>query len=108
MPGGRALLAPDLLPRPPLLQLEYTHQPVAAALKSAHAEPSHTFLQVRRLIAVNSVKKDFAALLSTMQGDKKKVAQLADLLERMMHLDPSRRLTAKECLKHPFIKEPKA
>ncbi len=70
--------------------------------------PPMPFLQVRRLIAVNSVKKDFAALLSTMQGDKKKVAQLADLLERMMHLDPSRRLTAKECLKHPFIKEPKA
>ena len=70
--------------------------------------PTMPFLQVRRLIAVNSVKKDFAALLSAMQGDKKKVAQLADLLERMMHLDPSRRLTAKECLKHPFIKEPKA
>ena len=70
--------------------------------------PTMLFLQVRRLIAVNSVKKDFAALLSAMQGDKKKVAQLADLLERMMHLDPSRRLTAKECLKHPFIKEPKA
>ena len=70
--------------------------------------PPMPSLQVRRLIAVNSVKKDFAALLSAMQGDKKKVAQLADLLERMMHLDPSRRLTAKECLKHPFIKEPKA
>lgn len=31
------------------------------------------------------------------------VAALADLLERMFALDPERRITAKEALKHPFI-----
>jgi len=53
------------------------------------------------------VKKDFAGLLAGSEGDRKKVAQLADLLERMMALDPDKRITPKDALKHPFIKEPK-
>lgn len=52
-----------------------------------------------------SVKKDFAALLAGSEGDRRKVAQLADLLERCMHLDPDKRLSPKEALRHPFIKD---
>jgi serine/threonine-protein kinase PRP4 len=37
--------------------------------------------------------------------DRRKLSQLADLLERMMVLDPDRRITTKEALRHPFIKE---
>lgn len=32
--------------------------------------------------------------------------QLVDLLERMMQLDPDKRITPKDALRHPFIKEP--
>ena len=64
-------------------------------------------LQIRRTIAAPHVKKDFAGLLAGSEGDRKKVAQLADLLERMMALDPDKRITPKDALKHPFIKEPK-
>lgn len=65
-------------------------------------------VQIRRTIAAPHVKKDFAGLLAGSEGDRKKVAQLADLLERMMALDPDKRITPKDALKHPFIKEPKA
>lgn len=65
-------------------------------------------VQIRRTIAAPHIKKDFAGLLAGAEGDRKKVAQLADLLERMMALDPDKRITPKDALKHPFIKEPKA
>jgi serine/threonine-protein kinase PRP4 len=61
---------------------------------------------VRRLVANPAVKHDFAALLAGQSPDRVKVAQLADLLERMMALDPDKRITPKEALRHPFIKEP--
>ena len=61
--------------------------------------------QVRRLVANPSVKKDFAALLAGSEGDRRKLVQLADLLERCMHLDPDKRLSPKEALRHPFIKD---
>lgn len=63
-------------------------------------------MQVRRLISNPTVKKDFAGLLAGAEGEKRKLAQLADLLERMMHLDPDKRIGPKEALRHPFIKEP--
>ncbi len=64
------------------------------------------FKQVRRIITNPVAKKSFPALLAGSEGDKRQVAQLADLLERMMHLDPEKRITAKEALRHPFIKDP--
>lgn len=73
-----------------------------------HWCPLHCLVQIRRTIAAPHIKKDFAGLLAGAEGDRKKVAQLADLLERMMALDPDKRITPKDALKHPFIKEPKA
>lgn len=35
----------------------------------------------------------------------KKVTQLRDLLDKMLMLDPSRRITINQCLTHPFIAE---
>jgi serine/threonine-protein kinase PRP4 len=63
---------------------------------------------VRRLISNPTVKKDFGALLAGQSPDRRKLAQLIDLLERMMQLDPDKRITPKEALRHPFIKEPPA
>jgi serine/threonine-protein kinase PRP4 len=63
-------------------------------------------LQTRRIIGNPTVKHDFAALLAGSEGERRKVAQLADLLERIMHLDPDKRMSPKEALRHPFIKEP--
>ncbi|KAK9837739.1 hypothetical protein WJX74_004027 [Apatococcus lobatus] len=60
--------------------------------------------RTRRIIANPTKKRDFAALLSGAEGEKRRVALLADLLERMMHLDPDKRMTPKEALRHPFIK----
>lgn len=62
-------------------------------------------MQVRRLISNPTVKRDFTALLAGSEGDRRKLVQLADLLERLMHLDPDKRLSPKEALRHPFIKD---
>jgi len=47
--------------------------------------------QVCRLVSHPVVKRDFAALLAGGEGDKRQVAALADLLERLTALDPDRR-----------------
>lgn len=47
--------------------------------------------QVCRLVGHPVVKRDFAALLAGGEGDKRQVAALADLLERLTALDPDRR-----------------
>jgi len=46
--------------------------------------------QVCRLVSNPTVKRDFAALLAGGEGDKRQVAALADLLERLTALDPDR------------------
>lgn len=63
---------------------------------------------MRRLIGNPAVKRDVAGLLAGQATDRRKLAQLVDLLERMLALDPDRRITPKDALKHPFIKEPLA
>ncbi len=35
----------------------------------------------------------------------RKVTQLKDLLEKMLLMDPSKRITSSEALRHPFIHE---
>lgn len=46
--------------------------------------------------------KNFSQLLTGAEGDRTKVLQLADLLERIIMLDPEKRLTPSQALKHPF------
>lgn len=38
-------------------------------------------------------------------GEEKKIMQLKDLLDKMLILDSNQRISATECLKHPFIQE---
>ena len=61
-------------------------------------------MQVRRLISIVSVKRDLKARLSGQAGGVQ-LTNLIDFLEKMLHLDPEKRITAKEALRHPFIKE---
>jgi serine/threonine-protein kinase PRP4 len=68
-------------------------------------EDKATGRPLRRLVPHPAVKADFAALLAGQSPDRRKLAQLADLLERMLALDPERRITPKEALRHPFIKD---
>jgi serine/threonine-protein kinase PRP4 len=58
---------------------------------------------VRRLVPAPAKKAGFAALLEGQSPDRRRLAALADLLERMTALDPDRRITPKEALRHPFI-----
>jgi len=56
-------------------------------------------------------KKDFLKLLKPhlnkpTERERYKLVQLADLLKKMFHMDPSRRLTVEGCMQHPFIKDP--
>lgn len=62
-------------------------------------------VQVRRMIANPVVQKDFAKLLHGAEAPRRKLAQLVDLLEKMTVLDPDRRITPKEALRHPFIRD---
>lgn len=39
------------------------------------------------------------------EDQQKKVTQLRDLLDKMLTLDPSKRITINHCLTHPFITE---
>lgn len=57
---------------------------------------------VKRIISNVQVKKSFAQLLANSDGERAKVMQLVDLLERMMTLDPEKRLDPSSALKHPF------
>lgn len=38
----------------------------------------------------------------------KKTVHFADLLDKMLALDPEKRLTAEDALKHHFVEDPKA
>ena len=39
------------------------------------------------------------------EGQLKKVTQLKDLLEKILMLDPSKRISINQALTHPFIQE---
>lgn len=64
----------------------------------------HPSPQVRRLIPNPTAKHNFPQLLSRAEGDKARVGALADLLERMMALDPEKRIDPDAALRHPFVK----
>ena len=58
------------------------------------------------MVAHPRVQADFAALFRQAHSaeDPKHTAQLADLLEKMLALDPDKRIRPKDALKHPFVK----
>ena len=52
-------------------------------------------------------KVDLASSLlaaKSASDDRKLVLELRDLLDRMFTLDPSRRISVKDALVHPFVK----
>ena len=59
---------------------------------------------VRRLVPNPAAKTSFAQLLARAGGERSRVAALADLLDRMTALDPERRLSPDDALRHPFIR----
>ena len=62
--------------------------------------------QVQKRIPNPIAKSSIAALLGrSVEADKARVGQLADLLDRMMALDPEKRLDADGALRHPFVRE---
>lgn len=67
-----------------------------------------TKTKVRRLIANPVAKSSFSQLLQRGggdQADKVLVGQLADLLDRMMNLEPEKRIDPDAALKHPFVRD---
>ena len=63
---------------------------------------------VRTLVRNPKPTRDFFKTLqaSASEGeDRGKLKQLADLLDKMLVLDPDRRLTVRDALKHPFLRE---
>lgn len=62
---------------------------------------------ILRLMESFKAKQDLgSALLSAKSAtdDRKQVLELRNLLDRMFNLDPSKRITAREALAHPFVK----
>ena len=62
--------------------------------------------QVRKVIGHPTQKRSMADRVMDGEGEKRKLRQLADLLDSMLALDPDRRISIHSALKHPFIKEP--
>jgi len=69
-----------------------------------------THREIRRLIRDAKPAKDLGAVLAAHdknlgEAERRKVAQLADLLDKMFNFDPEKRMTVSQALAHPFIKE---
>lgn len=60
----------------------------------------------KRLISNPTVKHNFHTLLSKFARgcQPRMVTQLADLLEKMMMLDPEKRIDVDEAIRHPFVR----
>ncbi|GMH38518.1 hypothetical protein BSKO_06402 [Bryopsis sp. KO-2023] len=79
-------------------------------------DPNMSFIQydddpvtkkpIKRLIVNPTVQNDFSTLLlrNSLGSDRKLVLQLAELLEKMMMLDPDRRMDLDTALRHPFVR----
>jgi serine/threonine-protein kinase PRP4 len=91
-----------------------------AAFRDRHFDGDMTFgvieqdaltqRDVRRLIRDAKPTKDLAATLggaskALSDADRRRVAHLADLLDKMWALDPAHRITVAQALMHPFVKE---
>jgi serine/threonine-protein kinase PRP4 len=60
-----------------------------------------------KVIDITSATEDLSSKLLSKRSaddDKKAVLQLKDLLDRMLVLDPSKRISVKEAIAHPFIR----
>ncbi|CAJ1333874.1 unnamed protein product [Effrenium voratum] len=82
---------------------------------------SMTGEEITRVITDNNAKRDLKEFLLDRVGPEKQKSQeredqqyvkktvhFADLLDKMLALDPDKRLTADDALKHHFIEDPKA
>jgi serine/threonine-protein kinase PRP4 len=62
---------------------------------------------VKAIPVPDKPSRDLAYLLNVNDGDynidKKALQNLKDLLEKCLSLDPSKRMTPEEALKHPFL-----
>ena len=72
-----------------------------------------THRQIRRLIRDAKPTRDLAARLAAhdknlADAERRKVSQLADLLDKMFNFDPEKRITVSQALTHPFIRDPTA
>lgn len=77
-----------------------------ATMAFAMEEPDPVTHQiVKRMIPNPQKQAGFSKILAHQSDNKKKVNQLADLLERMFALEPEKRITPLDALQHPFIKE---
>eukprot|EP00889_Picochlorum_renovo_P005767 jgi/Picre1/32797/NNA_008128.t1 len=77
-----------------------------ATMAFAMEEPDPVTHQiVKRMIPNPQKQAGFSKLLAHQSDNKRKVNQLADLLERMFALEPEKRITPLDALQHPFIKE---
>lgn len=72
-----------------------------------YEEDPVTKTPVRRIIANPTARTNLANMLTpgVPSTDRPKVVALADLLEKMLTLDPEKRIDPDSALKHPFIKE---
>jgi serine/threonine-protein kinase PRP4 len=54
-----------------------------------------------------AARTPFSALLARGAGGQEaaRTAQLADLLDKMMALDPEKRLDPEQALRHPFVRD---
>lgn len=118
----------DMLWRFQALRGRFPHRVLRAHLRAAdtlgipaHFDPDLRFRRrvldpvtrapVVRLVDVTAPLEDLGAKLGAARSgddDRRAVAALKDLLERMLALDPAQRISVRDALGHPFIRGDRA
>lgn len=61
---------------------------------------------VHNLRATRDLRAELLSDHTLSDSERKKVLQLADLLEKMLLMDPEKRISPRDAIEHPFISEP--
>lgn len=77
------------------------------AFLSRRVDPLTQQLLIKPVVYDKPVRSVLDLLMQSAEGstaeDRRKIGQLADLLEKMFMLDPAHRITVERALKHPFL-----
>ncbi|XP_060175414.1 uncharacterized protein LOC132606093 [Lycium barbarum] len=91
-------------PKKILRKGEFTHLHFDQDLNFLATEEDPVTKKAIKKLIVNIKPKDFSSVISGYPGENlKMLARFRDLMERIFVVEPAKRITASQALKHPFI-----